>query len=628
MSTPANTAWKFGARTPLRAFLTTESGSAAFLLAATIAALTWVNIDAASYDDLWSTQLSIQLGGNGISLDLRHWVNSGLMTFFFFVIGLEARREFDLGELRERRRFLLPALAGIGGMAIAVAIYLAINSGESSAAGWGVAMSTDTAFALGFLALFGRRVPDRLRAFILTVVVVDDLLALVVIATVYTESVTSSALIVAAVLFAVVLAARALGLKRGPVYFVLGVAIWIALLESGVEPVIVGLAMGLLAWAYPAKRSDLERTVELFRAFREQPTPEFERELRAGLRSAISPNDRLAQLYHPWSSYLIVPLFAFANAGIKIDAGFLERALKSPITLGIVAGYVIGKPLGIVGMSWLATRASGRSLHPPVGWAAVAGGGTIAGIGFTVSLLVATLAFSGADLEEAKFGILAAASCAALVTWALFTIVSLMPERLRDRAVHGNPDLLTDLAVEVDPDRDHIRGPREAAVTLLEYGDLECPYCGRAEDTIRELLGDFTDLRYVWRHLPLTEVHPHAELAAEASEAAHEQGEFWEMHDLLFERQDALVFDDLVRHAGELGLNAAWFTEYLDERRGAVRVAEDIESAELSEVSGTPTFFINGHRHYGPYDIETLSDAVRAAGAREKAGRSGGSIRP
>ena len=316
-----------------------------------------------------------------------------------------------------------------------------------------------------------------------------------------------------------------------------------------------------------------------------------------------------------------MPLFALANAGIEIDASFLERALKSPITLGIVAGYVIGKPLGIVGMSWIAARASGHRLHPPVGWAAVAGGGTIAGIGFTVSLLVATLAFSGPDLDEAKFGILGAALCAALVTWLLFTVVSLWPERVRNRAMHGNPDLLTDLAVEVDPDRDHVRGPHEAAVTLLEYGDLECPYCGRAEDTIRELLGDFSDLRYVWRHLPLTEVHPHAELAAEASEAAHEQGEFWEMHDLLFERQDALLFDDLVRHAGELGLDVERFTEYLDARRGAVRVAEDIESAELSEVSGTPTFFINGHRHHGPYDIETLSGAVRAAGARENVGR-------
>jgi Na+/H+ antiporter NhaA len=188
------TAWARSVQTPLRDFLRTETGGAAVLLAAAVAALVWVNADASSYDSLWGTTLSIDLGGAGIALDLRHWVNSGLMTFFFFVLGLEARREFDLGELRERRRFTLPLLAGIGGMAVAVAIYFAFNAGRSSAHGWGIAMSTDTAFALGLLALVGPRFPDRLRAFMLTVVVVDDILALVVIATVYTDEVTVSPL--------------------------------------------------------------------------------------------------------------------------------------------------------------------------------------------------------------------------------------------------------------------------------------------------------------------------------------------------------------------------------------------------------------------------------------------------
>src|SRR5882672_7725514 len=182
------TAWARNVQTPLREFLRTETGGAAFLLAAAVAALVWVNVDQSSYDSLWGTTLSIDLGGAGIALDLRHWVNSGLMTLFFFVVGLEARREFDLGELRERRRFALPLAAGVGGMAVAVAIYLAFNAGRSTAGGWGIAMSTDTAFALGLLALVGPRFPDRLRAFMLTVVVVDDIVALVVIATVYTET--------------------------------------------------------------------------------------------------------------------------------------------------------------------------------------------------------------------------------------------------------------------------------------------------------------------------------------------------------------------------------------------------------------------------------------------------------
>ena len=206
-----------------------------------------------------------------------------------------------------------------------------------------------------------------------------------------------------------VLVARALRLRVGALYFVLGAAVWVALLESGIEPVIVGLAMGLLTYAYPAERSDLDQAVERFRRFREQPTPELERSARRSLRSAISPNERLEQAFHPWTSYVIVPLFALANAGIAIDGEFLDRAVTSPITLGIFLGYVIGKPVGIVGVSWLVARLSRGRLRPPVGWAAVVAGGTIAGIGFTVALLIATLAFSGVELEEAKLGILGAA---------------------------------------------------------------------------------------------------------------------------------------------------------------------------------------------------------------------------
>ncbi|MGH3102949.1 MAG: Na+/H+ antiporter NhaA [Gaiellaceae bacterium] len=602
--------------TPLRRFLRTETGGAAVLLAAAIAALLWVNVDASSYAGLWETTLSIDVGGSGVALELRHWVNSGLMTFFFFVMGLEARREFDLGELRERRRFALPMLAAIGGMAVAVAIYLAFNGGRSSGQGWGVAMSTDTAFALGLLALVGPRFPDRLRAFMLTVVVVDDILALVVIATVYTEHVTVSALLAALGLFGAVLVARALGVHHGLVYAALGAAVWVALLESGVEPVVVGLAMGLLTFAYPAARSDLESATERFREFREQPTPELARSAREGLRSAISPNERLQQLYHPWTSYAIVPLFALANAGIAIDGGFLRRAFSSPITLGILFGYLVGKPVGILAMSWVVTRLSRARLRPPVGWAAVAGGGTIAGIGFTVSLLVATLAFGGRQLEEAKLGILSAALGASIVTWLLFRATALLPRRLRVRALLGTAEPLVDLYIEVDPERDHVRGPIDAPVTIVEYGDFECPYCGQAEPVVRELLRDFGDVQYVWRHLPLNDVHPRAQLAAEAAEAAAAQDAFWPMHDLLLDHQDALRASDLIHYAEQLGLDVERFSDDLRRHGGASRVDEDVDSADLSGVSGTPSFFINGRRHHGAYDIATLSAAVRAAGAR------------
>ena len=287
------------------------------------------------------------------------------------------------------------------------------------------------------------------------------------------------------------------------------------------------------------------------------------------------------------------------------------------MTLGIVFGYVFGKPIGIVGSTWLATRLSRGRLSPSVGWASVAGGGTIAGIGFTVSILIAQLAFHGIELDEAKVGVLTAALAAASVTWLLSMATKKLPRRARIRALLGTPDLIVDLAEPFDPERDHVRGPVEAPVTVVEYGDFECPYCGQAEPVVRELLRDFGDVTYVWRHLPLNDVHPNAQQAAEAAEAATEQGAFWEMHDLLLDHQEALGFDDLLGYAEQLGLDVERFEEDLRTRVGARRVAEDVDSADLSGVSGTPTFFINGIRHYGAYDIATLSGAVKAARARE-----------
>jgi Na+/H+ antiporter NhaA len=610
------TAWARNLQTPLRNFLRTETGSATFLLAATVAALAWVNVDASSYASVWHTELSIRVGGSGVSQDLREWVNSGLMTLFFFVVGLEARREFDIGELRERRRVTLPLLAGLGGMVGAVAVYLAVNGGRSSAQGWGVAMSTDTAFALGMLALVGPRFPGRLRTFLLTVVVVDDIVALAVIATVYATDLAAGPLLIAIGLFALVPLASRLGVRSGVVYLVLAAAAWVALLESGVDPVVIGLAMGLVTYATPAARSDLERATDLFRLFREQPTPELARSARAGLESAVSPNERLQNTFHPWTSYAIVPLFAVANAGIAIDGAFLERGASSPITLGIVLGYVVGKPLGILGTSWLVTMLSRGRLRPPVGWAAVAGGGAIAGIGFTISLLIASLAFDGPELEEAKLGILTAAACAALVTWILFRVTALLPKPLRARALLGTAESIVDLVDPVDPERDHVRGPADAPVTIVEYGDFECPYCGRAEPAVREVLADAGDVRYVWRHLPLTDVHPNAQRAAEAAEAAARQDAFWPMHDLLLAHQDALRPRDLARYAGQLGLDVERFTDDLRHHAGAGRIADDVEGADLSAVSGTPTFFVNGRRHRGAYDAEHLTAAVRTARAR------------
>ncbi len=605
-------------RTALREFLRTETGSALVLATATVAALVWANISVSSYDKFWGTRLAVLIGSAGVTMSVHEFVNSGLMALFFLVVGLEARREFDVGELRVRSRLALPVAVGLGGMIFPIGIYLIVNAGRPTAHAWGASMATDTAFALGALALVGRRLPDRVRTYLLTFSVVDDLAGIAIIAIVYSERIQVVPLLFGIAFLAIVLAIRIRGVRYGPLYLLIGIAAWVAFFKSGVDPVVVGLVLGLLSYAYPATRASLEQASEAFRNFREQPTAELAQSARDVVRVAISPNDRLALLFHPWSSYVIVPLFALANAGIVLNASFLAQAYTSPVTLGILFGYLVGKPLGTAGCAWLVTRLSHGRLRPPVGWGAVAGAGAVAGIGFTVSLLIASLALSGVNLAEAKLGILSAALCATGLTWIIFRAVNRLPSRSRLRALLGTADVITDLVVPVDDERDHIRGPKHAPVTVVEYGDFECPYCGLAEPAVRELLSDFGDVRYVWRHLPLTDVHPHAQLAAEATEAAAKQGAFWELHDLLLEHQGALTVRDLTGYATSLGLDVERFTADLRKHVGAACVAEDTDSADLSGVSGTPTFFVNGMRHYGAYDIENLSKAVKLALARTK----------
>ena len=333
------------------------------------------------------------------------------------------------------------------------------------------------------------------------------------------------------------------------------------------------------------------------------------------MRSTISPNERLQRLYHPWTSYAIVPLFALANAGVAIDGGALARARsRRPVTLGILLGYVVGKPRRHPRL-----HLARESTHRRTPAAARGMGGSCRrrhhrGIGFTVALLVASLAFDGRELEEAKIGILAAALLATALTWLLFRATALLPRGLRSRALAGGAEPLTDLYLDVDDERDHIRGSADAPVTIVEYGDFQCPYCGRAEPVVRELLADFGDLRYVWRHLPLNDVHRHAQLAAEASEAAADQGAFWEMHDLLLAHQDALRRrPGRLRRAARARRRAVPRSCGISSRPAAI--AEDVDSADLSGVSGTPTFFVNGRRHHGAYDIATLRLRSRRLGS-------------
>ncbi|TMK60741.1 MAG: sodium:proton antiporter, partial [Actinobacteria bacterium] len=523
---------------------------------------------------------------------------------------LEAKRELDVGQLRERRRIAVPLFAAIGGMTVPVLIYLAVNAGGSGAHGWGTAMSTDTAFVLGVLALVAPG-GTRLRIRLLTVAVIDDLVALVVIATAYTHHVSVVPLAVAIGLFIALLALRyAPGAWRRQVAALLGVAAWVALFKSGIDPIIAGLAAGLVTSAYPPSRSDLERVTELTRSFREQPTPELARSAELSVASAISANERLQYRLHPWTSFVIVPVFALANAGIHFNSALLGDAVGSPITLGVFFGYVVGKPLGILGAAWLVTRQRiGRGLRPALSWPEIAGGGAVAGIGFTVSLLIASLAFHGRQLDEAKVGVLGAVVVSSLLAWAVFRTIEHLPPAMRARQLIGTAEELVDLSGDIDPERDHVRGSDDAPVTLVEYGDYQCPYCGQAELVIRELLESFgDDLRYVWRQLPLNDVHEHAQVAAEAAEAAASQGAFWEMHDKLLDNQDKLRAPDLTRYAEQLGLDVDQFWDEISGRAHSERIADDVGTADASGVAGTPSFFA--------YDVDTLTEAVRAARKR------------
>jgi Na+/H+ antiporter NhaA len=533
------------------------------------------------------------------------------MAIFFLLIGLEVRREFDMGEFRERRRLAVPVIAAVGGMVLPVAIFLVLNPAPESSRGWAMVMATDTAFAVGVLALVGRRSSFRLRAFLLTLVIVDDVAAVTVIAIAYTAELNVPALATGIGLLVVMALLRARGVKRSEAYALLALGTWLAASAAGVHPTVAGVAVGLLTTAHPPRRASLETATRITRAFRQRPTPDLARMAARSITMSLSPNERVQHALHPWTSFVIVPLFALANAGLDLSPELLGDALQSSLVLGVVGGLVIGKTLGIPIGAWLASRPWLGGAPLAVGWPSLIAASSVAGIGFTMSLLIGELSYTGALLDEAKLGILAASTVAALLSLGLFYGVGLLPRELLSRSEARTSLPLPDLSEPVDPVRDHLRGAADAPVTLVEYGDYECPHCGRAAPVVRELLDRYAgQLRFVFRHLPLPDVHPNAALAAEAAEAAAAQGAFWGMHDALMTRQDALQLDDLLRYASELGLDTKRFAADLQSGRFAPRVAQDVNSAEESGVAGTPTFFANEVLHRGGYEVDALDRTI------------------
>lgn len=617
----------------------TETFAAGLLLAATLAALVWVNSPwGDGYTRFWHTDIALSWGGAELSMDLRHCVNDGLMSVFFFVVGLEVRRELVMGELTDRRSANVPLAAAVAGLIVPAGLFLLLNPGGEAAGAWGVVISTDTAFLLGVLALVVPRGAGRLRPFLLALAVADDLGALLVIAVFYTAQLSLLPLVPAVLgLLAIAVLAR-LGQWRGPAYLVLAVVVWLSVYASGVHPTIAGVAIALLMPVYPPRRSEVEEAALLARRFRQSPSPEFGRLARLGMERAVSINERLYRLWNPWSVLAIVPLFAVANAGVQLDGPTLSGAMRSPLTWGVVLGLVVGKPLGVTGASALAVRLTRGTLPSGLSLPQLAGGAALSGIGFTISLFIIDLALDDPALEnQARIGVLIASALAVGSGW----LVSRWAEAAAARASDGSGDDPGDggdggspgrLLVPVAPASDHVRGPADAPLTLVEYGDFECPFCGRATGAVEEVRRHFGDrLRYVFRHVPLDDVHPHARTAAEASEAAAEQGRFWEMHDRLFAHSDALTYDDLLGHAEAVGLDTERFDR--DMRLGvhARRVEDDAEAGRDSGVRGTPTFFVGKHLHEGPHDAVTLierltalEDKLRAHGKLGPKGTGGG----
>jgi NhaA family Na+:H+ antiporter len=364
-------------------FVSLEAASGIVLLLAAAAALVWANTDSAGYTSWWYRELTIGPGGLAITESLVRWVNDALMTVFFFVVGLEIKRELVTGELRDRQRAALPAVAALGGMAVPALIFVAVNLGGASLDGWAIPMATDIAFAVGILALLGRRVPPSLKLFLLALAIVDDIGAIVVIALFYSRGLDGWWLLGAlAVVLLVILMSR-LNVDRPIVYLIPGVVLWWCLHQAGVEPTLAGVVLGFITPAHP--------------------------------RRGVPVLERLEGALHPISSFLIVPIFALANAGVVLSRDAIDHALASRVTIGIVAGLVVGKFVGILGATAIALRARVGALPDGVGLRHIAGVAAIGGVGFTVSLFITDLAFRGQIIDDAKIGVLAASAIAAVL---------------------------------------------------------------------------------------------------------------------------------------------------------------------------------------------------------------------
>lgn len=408
---------------PLQEFLHTEAAGGIVVLIAAVAALVWANVAFDTYERVWHTPLTITFGSWEAAHDLRHWINDGAMALFFFVVGLEIKREMVEGELRDPRAAALPAVAALGGMVVPALAYLAVTSGSVGSRGWGIPMATDIAFAVGVLALAARGLPSGIRLFLLTFAIVDDIGAILVIAIFYSGSIRFGSLALAAVFVVVMVLLRRMQVRSGGVYLLLGLATWVAVSESGVHATIAGVVLAFITPAIgfqrPGAVSDAARRIANETSeggVREERDDERWLRLAVLSRETVSPLARLERSLHPWTSFVIVPAFALANAGVRLRGDSLTSGVPRLVVIGIIAGLVLGKIVGITLGAFIATRLKIAKLPQGVGWTQIMGVAAVGGIGFTVSLFIADLAFSDPEiLDAAKVGILIASAIAGVV---------------------------------------------------------------------------------------------------------------------------------------------------------------------------------------------------------------------
>lgn len=427
---------------PVQKFVHMEASSGVVLLAAAVCALIWANSRwSGSYDALWNTEVSLRTGTHVLSHSIREWINDLLMVGFFFVVGLEIKREFVHGALSGLQRASLPVACAIGGMAVPATLYYVLNAGTAAANGWGIPMATDIAFALGALALLGDRISPSARIFLLALATADDIGAILVIALFYTQHVSLDALAAAVILLALLLAMRKAGVRAIVYYLPIGVLLWLAVLESGVHATVAGVVLGMLVptEAYWSKEAYADAAEALLRDMRASTctggSDAMLGEMEELTASTEAPADRLVRVLHPWSSYVILPLFALANAGVSLSAHTLNRAFASGATRGVVAGLVIGKVIGIASFGYLAVRFRLATLMEGVEWRHMIGIGLLGGIGFTVSLFITDLAFTDVRLiEVSKLGVLLASLASGIAGFMVLRVLAFSRATRRSRA--------------------------------------------------------------------------------------------------------------------------------------------------------------------------------------------------